>query len=102
MAITKTLKTSYTKHSDNIFRFPEIDAMLREIGCIGNDAKRMFDGWSNVIGVAITGHPIVNMCELFEWIERRYPEAKDMSPNDWLKQHSKFPIDKWRFYLGID
>ena len=102
MAMTKARKKPYARQSGNIFRFPEIDAMLREIGCIGNDAKRMFNGWSNILGDANARHPTVNKCQLFEWIKKKHPEAKNMSPNDWLKQHSTFPVEKWRFYLGID
>ena len=76
--------------------------MLKELGCPYSVLKHLLGGWNNVIGVAMTGHPIVDMVALSEWIEATHPEAKDISLNDWLQHNSKHPIDKWKFYLGVE
>lgn len=102
MTKIKATNNEARKQSQYSFSFPEIDEMLKEIGCPYSVSKHLLGGWNNVIGIAMTGHPIVDMIALSEWIEAVHPEAKEMSLNEWLQQNSKHPIDKWKFYLGVE
>lgn len=35
-----------------------------------------------------------------EWADAH--GGRDMSLEDWLREHSSFPLDTWKFYLGIE
>ena len=78
------------------FSLPEITAMLNNIGITNNrDKGRMIDN----LGIIYAGHPTLNISELGEYIDSN--GGQDCSMEEYLSEHSKYPIEKWKFYLGM-
>lgn len=83
-----------------IFSVIQLSKMLNEIGIHGSDRERIFNGKTAFVGVNAFGHPIIDVCSLGEWADAH--GGRDMSLEDWLREHSSFPLDTWKFYLGIE
>lgn len=81
-----------------VFSLPELNKMMKEIGCSESDIEQM---WDCETGILVFGHPIIDMYKLSDWISKREDEPKDESLCEWLKRNSKFPIEKWEYCLGV-
>jgi hypothetical protein len=79
------------------FSISEITEMLSDIGIAHSNMKSYTDSG---IALMIYGHPTIDIVKLGEFADEH--GGMDMSLEEWVKLHSKFPIERWRYYIGID
>lgn len=84
------------------FSIDELDAMLRDIGIPCHMSQTIFNGKSALVGMITVGHQTIDICALGEAVEALDETAKEISLADWLAINSAFPLEKWKFYLGIE
>ena len=50
------------------FSLPELNMMMKEIGCSEKDIEQM---WDCETGVLVFGHPVIDMYKLSDWISKK-------------------------------
>lgn len=81
------------------FNLPELTDMLNDIDMDRYYKKRVLSHEDVAFGTMVYGHPVLNMAVLGEYIDKRCD--KDCSMREYLEKNSKYPLDKWEFYLGL-
>lgn len=84
------------------FSLTELQEMLLDIGIPYGQHQRIFNGRSALIGSIVHGHPTLDITALGSEIEEIHPEAMEMSLKDWLKVNSHYPLEKWKWYCGVE
>lgn len=83
-----------------IFSVIQLSNMLNEIGIYGRDRGRVFNGQTAFDGAIAFGHPIIDICALGEFADAH--GGRDMSLENWLRERSSYPLETWKFYMGIE
>ena len=82
------------------FSIGELSRMLDDIGIHGSEQSRYFNGNTAAIGMLSYGRPVMDIAALDEYADAN--GGRDMSLEDWLREHSSYPLELWEFYLGIE